>query len=94
MRPTFISALNKPRLFVGVEKRALLGSFLLSFLIGESADTFASICAGIGVFVVLCALSVRLSRYDPKMLPILARVRKQRAIYDPGKREMFHLCCR
>jgi type IV secretory pathway TrbD component len=56
-----------------------------------SADTLPSICAGIGLFVVLCGLSVRLTKHDPKMLPILARVRTQKAIYDPGKREFFAL---
>jgi type IV secretory pathway TrbD component len=91
VRPTFISAFCKSRLFCGVEKRALLCSFLLSFLIGVSADTLASISAGISLFVVLCGLSVRLTKHDPKMLPILMRVRRQKAIYDPGKREMFSL---
>ena len=91
MKPTFIAAFNKPRLFVGMEKRALLSSFLLSFLVAVSADTLLSISVAIGLFVVLCGVSVRMTHHDVKLLPILMRVRKQRAIYDPGKRELFLL---
>ena len=41
--------------------------------------------------VALCAVGRRMTRKDPNIFLVLNQVRKQKALYDPAKREWFRV---
>lgn len=86
MRPTYVSALNKPKLLAGIERRAFVISMLFGLLIAASGDGLTQRFAGGCVFAALCALSMRLTRDDPQFLVCYAKAARQKALYDPAKR--------
>ena len=82
-------ALNKPLLIVGIDRKLAGLAFLLSVIVG--ANDGGSKIAAIVLFVALCALGRRMTRKDPNIFLVLNQVRKQKALYDPAKREWFRL---
>ena len=82
-------ALNKPLLIVGLDRKLAGLAFLLSVIVG--ANDGGSKIAAVVLFVALCALGRRMTRKDPNIFLVLNQVRKQKALYDPAKREWFRL---
>ena len=82
-------ALNKPLLIVGIDRKLAGLAFLLSVIVG--ANDGGSKIAAVVLFVALCALGRRMTRKDPNIFLVLNQVRKQKALYDPAKRDWFHL---
>jgi type IV secretory pathway TrbD component len=82
-------ALNKPLLIVGLDRKLAGLAFLLSVIVG--ANDGGSKIAAVVLFVALCALGRRMTRKDPNIFLVLNQVRKQKAFYDPAKREWFRL---
>jgi type IV secretory pathway TrbD component len=82
-------ALNKPLLIVGLDRKLAGLAFILSVLVG--ANDGGSKIAAVVLFVALCAIGRRMTRKDPNIFLVLNQVRKQRAFYDPAKREWFRL---
>lgn len=87
-RPT-AKALNKPLLIVGLDRKLAGLTFLLSVIVGAN-DGGSKIAAAV-LFIVLCAIGRRMTRKDPNIFLVLNQVRKQKALYDPAKREWFRL---
>ena len=87
MRDTNIAALNKPKLFVGIERRMLVVSFFISLIVGVgNGKSMLQSIAGIVLFFCLCPVALFLTRKDDRLLPISMHVRRQKGLYDPGKR--------
>ena len=82
-------ALNKPLLIVGLNRKLAGLAFLLSVIVG--ANDGGSKIAAVVLFVALCAIGRRMTRKDPNIFLVLNRVRKQKALYDPAKREWFRV---
>ena len=82
-------ALNKPLLIVGIDRKLAGLAFLLSVTVG--ANDGGSKIAAVVLFVALCAFGRRMTRKDPNIFLVLNQVRKQKALYDPAKREWFRL---
>lgn len=82
-------ALNKPLLIVGIDRKLAGLAFLLSVIVG--ANDSGSKIAAVVLFVALCALGRRMTRKDPNIFLVLNQVRKQKALYDPAKRDWFRL---
>lgn len=80
-------ALNKPMLIVGIDRKLAGLAFLLAVIVGANGS---KIMAGI-LFLAVCAIGRRLSRRDPNIFMVLNRVRKQKSLYDPMKRDRFRL---
>ncbi len=80
-------ALNKPLLIVGIDRKLAGLAFILSVIVGANGSRII----GIVLFVALCAIGRRLSRHDPNIFMVFNLVRKQKALYDPMKREWFRL---
>ena len=80
-------ALNKPLLIVGIDRKLAGLAFLLSVIVG--ANDSGSKIAAVVLFVGLCVAGRRLTRKDPNIFLVLNQVRKQKALYDPAKREWF-----
>lgn len=78
-------ALNKPLLIVGVDRKLAGLAFILSVIIGAN-DGGSKIVALI-IFVVMCVAGRRLTRKDPNIFLVLNQIRKQKALYDPAKRD-------
>jgi type IV secretory pathway TrbD component len=87
-RPT-AKALNKPLLIVGLDRKLAGLAFLLSVIVG--ANDGGSKIAAIVLFIALCAIGRRMTHKDPNIFLVLNQVRKQKALYDPAKREWFRL---
>ena len=82
-------ALNKPLLIVGLDRKLAGLAFLLSVIVG--ANDGGSKIAAVVLFVALCAIGRRMTRKDPNIFLVLNQVRKQKALYDPAKREWFRM---
>jgi type IV secretory pathway TrbD component len=82
-------ALNKPLLIIGLDRKLAGLVFILSVIVG--ANDGGSKIAAVVLFVALCAIGRRMTRKDPNIFLVLNQVRKQRAFYDPAKREWFRL---
>ena len=82
-------ALNKPLLIIGLDRKLAGLAFILSVIVG--ANDGGSKIAAVVLFVALCAIGRRMTRRDPNIFLVLNQVRKQRALYDPAKREWFRL---
>jgi type IV secretory pathway TrbD component len=80
---------NKPLLIVGLDRKLAGLAFLLSVIVG--ANDGGSKIAAVVLFVALCAIGRRMTRKDPNIFLVLNQVRKQKALYDPAKREWFRL---
>lgn len=79
-------ALNKPLLILGVDRKLAGLAFIFSVIIG--ANDGGSKIAAIVLFVGMCVVGRRLTRMDPNIFLVLNQVRKQKAFYDPAKREL------
>lgn len=79
-------SLNKPLLIVGLDRRLAGLAFLFSVIVG--ANDGGSKIAAVLLFVAMCVCGRRLTRRDPNIFPVLNRVRQQKALYDPAKREL------
>lgn len=82
-------ALNKPLLIVGLDRKLAGLAFILSVIVG--ANDGGSKIAAVVLFIALCAIGRRMTRKDPNIFLVLNQVRKQKALYDPAKREWFRL---
>jgi type IV secretory pathway TrbD component len=82
-------ALNKPLLIVGLDRKLAGLAFLLSVIVG--ANDGGSKIAAVVLFVALCAIGRRMTRKDSNIFLVLNQVRKQKALYDPAKREWFRM---
>jgi len=80
-------ALNKPLLIVGLDRKPAGLAFLLCVIIGANGSKTAAAA----LFFILYTVGRRLTRRDPNIFQVLNQVRKQRALYDPIKREWFRL---
>jgi type IV secretory pathway TrbD component len=78
-------ALNKPLLIVGIDRRLAGLAFLFAVIVG--ANDGGSKVAAIVLFFGMCAAGRQLTRKDPNIFQVMNRVRRQKAIYDPGKRQ-------
>ncbi len=78
-------ALNKPLLIIGVDRKLAGLAFILSVIIGANGSKIAALI----LFWVFCTIGRRLTRRDPNIFMVLNQVRKQKALYDPMKREWF-----
>lgn len=85
-RPAAI-ALNKPLLIVGIDRRLAGLTFIFSVIVGANGSKVAALV----MFLLLCAAGRRLTRRDPNIFMVLNQVRKQKALYDPLKRDWFRL---
>ena len=79
-------ALNKPLLIVGLDRKLAGLAFIFSVIIG--ANDGGSKIAALLLFIVMCAVGRRLTRKDPNIFLVLNQVRKQKAFYDPAKRQI------
>ena len=82
-------ALNKPLLIVGLDRKLAGLAFILSVIVG--ANDGGSKIAAVVLFIALCAIGRRMTRKDPNIFLVLNQARKQKALYDPAKREWFRL---
>ena len=82
-------ALNKPLLIVGLDRKLAGLAFILSVIVG--ANDGGSKIAAVVLFVALCAIGRRMTRKDPNIFLAPNQARKQKALYDPAKREWFRL---
>jgi type IV secretory pathway TrbD component len=82
-------ALNKPLLIVGLDRKLAGLAFILSVIVG--ANDGGSKIAAVVLFAALCAIGRRMTRKDPNIFLALNQARKQKALYDPAKREWFRL---
>jgi type IV secretory pathway TrbD component len=80
-------ALNKPLLIVGIDRKLAGLAFILSVIVGANGSR----AAGAVLFLALCAMGRRLSRKDPNIFMVFTLVRRQKALYDPIKRDWFRL---
>ena len=80
-------ALNKPLLIVGIDRKLAGLAFILSVVVGANGSRIV----GAVLFLALCAIGRRLSRKDPNIFLVFNLLRKQKALYDPMKREWFRL---
>jgi type IV secretory pathway TrbD component len=78
-------ALNKPLLIVGVDRRLAGLAFIFAVIVG--ANDGGSKIAAVVLFVAMCVVGRRLTRKDPNIFLVLNQVRKQKAFYDPVKRQ-------
>ena len=76
-------------LIVGLDRKLAGLAFILSVIVG--ANDGGSKIAAVVLFVALCAIGRRMTRKDPNIFLVLNQVRKQKALYDPAKREWFRL---
>jgi type IV secretory pathway TrbD component len=77
-------ALNKPLLIVGVDRRLAGLAFIFAVIVGAN-DGGSKIA--VLLFIAMCVVGRRLTRKDPNIFLVLNQVRKQKALYDPAKRE-------
>jgi type IV secretory pathway TrbD component len=82
-------ALNKPLLIAGIDRKLAGLAFILSVIVG--ANDGGSKIAAVVLFVALCTIGRRLTRNDPNIFLVLNRIWKQKALYDPAKREWFRI---
>jgi type IV secretory pathway TrbD component len=82
-------SLNKPLLVLGIDRKLVGLAFLLAVTVG--ANDGGSKIAAVGLFLGLCVLGRRLTRKDPNLFLVLNQLRRQKALYDPLKREPFQL---
>jgi len=75
-------------LIVGIDRRLLGVTFILAVIVG--ANDGSKIAAGL-LFFVLAFAGRLLSRKDPNIFLVMNRVRQQKPLYDPVKREYFVL---
>jgi type IV secretory pathway TrbD component len=80
-------ALNKPLLIVGIDRKLAGLAFLFSVIVG--ANDGGSKIAAVVLFIALCVVGRRMTRQDPNIFLVLNQVRKQKAFYDPAKRNWF-----
>jgi len=78
-------ALNKPLLIVGVDRKLAGLAFIFSVIIG--ANDGGSKIAAVVLFIAMCVAGRRLTRKDPDIFLVLNQVRRQKAFYDPAKRQ-------
>lgn len=78
-------ALNKPLLIVGVDRKLAGLAVIFSVIIG--ANDGGSKIAAVVLFVTMCVVGRRLTRKDPNIFLVLNQVRKQKAFYDPAKKQ-------
>ena len=82
-------SLNKPLVIAGVDRKLAGLCFLIAVIVGASSDAMtAKLIAG-ALFVILCGLGRRLTRIDPNIFEVMNHYRKQKGLYDPGKRAWF-----
>ena len=78
-------ALNKPLLILGVDRKLAGLAFIFSVIIG--ANDGGSKIAAVVLFLTMCVAGRRLTGKDPNIFLVLNQVRKQKAFYDPAKRQ-------
>lgn len=81
--------LNKPLLVLGIDRKLVGLAFLLAVCVG--ANDGGSKIAAVALFLGICVLGRRLTRRDPNIFHVLNRVRRQKSLYDPLKREQFQI---
>lgn len=78
-------ALNKPLLIIGVDRKLAGLALILSVIVGANGSKIAALV----LFCLFCSVGRRLTRRDPNIFVVMNQVRKQKALYDPMKREWF-----
>lgn len=94
IRHTVYRSINKPLLFLGVERRL----FFFSVVMGAAVfNLFNSLIGGILIFAILYLFAQWATKTDPQILAILLKPmmnpEKFRPLLDPGKlrRSIVHL---
>jgi type IV secretory pathway TrbD component len=89
VRPT-ARALNKPLLIVGIERKLLGMAFVISAVVAAISGTqpHIQIPIGLGVFITTIAAAKRATKKDDRIFQIALSVWRQKAVYDPCKREV------
>jgi type IV secretory pathway TrbD component len=88
VRHTVYRSINKPLLFMGVDRRY----FFFAVVFGAAVfNLLGSLFGGLGVFAALYAFANWATKTDPQILPIILKPLmnpgKVRVAYDPGKYE-------
>ena len=78
-------ALNKPLLIVGIDRRLAGLAFIFAVIVGAKTAVPRSPPSFSSSF--MCVAGRRLTRKDPNIFLVLNQVRKQKALYDPAKRQ-------
>ena len=91
-RHTVYRSINKPLLFMGVDRRY----FFFAVVFGAAVfNLLGSLLGAVGVFALLYAFATWATKTDPQLLPILLRPimnpSKFQPVYDPGKFEPSHI---
>lgn len=92
-------ALNKPLVIAGVERRLIGLCFAATAVIGglvpDGTKMFkfvpTQLIVGVLVFVVSLKLAKLSTKKDDRFMRIAPSLWRQKAIYDPHKREVFEL---
>ena len=88
VRHTVFRSINKPLLFMGVDRRY----FFFAIVFGAAVfNLLGSLIGGLGVFAAMYAFANWATKTDPQILPILLKPvmnpKKFHTSYDPGKFE-------
>jgi type IV secretory pathway TrbD component len=78
-------SLNKPLLIVGIDRKLAGLAFIFSVIVG--ANDGGSKIAAVVLFITMCVVGRRLTRKDPNIFLVMNQIRKQKAFYDPAKRQ-------
>ena len=89
MRPG-ARALNKSLLIVGIDRKLAGLAFLLAVIVGSN-DSLVAKAAALILFIAFCWAGRTLTRKDPNLFAVMSQVWRQKAFYDPLKREFFRL---
>lgn len=86
VRHTVYRSINKPLLFMGVDRRY----FFFAVIFGAAVfNLLGSLIGGLGVFAALYIFAGWATKTDPQILPILLKPvmnpSQFRTVYDPGK---------
>lgn len=80
-------AINQPMLILGIERKMLGLSVMISVLVGANGSRVV----GAVLFVAILALAKKLTRRDDRLIQIAPFLWRQAAHYDPIKRSVFEL---
>lgn len=91
-RHTVYRSINKPLLFMGVDRRY----FFFAVVFGAAVfNLLGSLIGGLGVFAAMYGFASWATKTDPQILPILLKPimnpEKFHTTYDPGKFEPNHI---
>lgn len=81
-------AINKPQRIAGIDMRFLGMTILIPVLVDSATGSWE---VAVGLFLLMCGIGRWLSRKDPNIARIALASYRQKALYDPLKREYFRM---